>query len=356
MNILLAGPSAYKSRGGTYYSMQNKLLHGFIRNGASVVTFSDRDIARMRGFFGIRDLGERKCNRDFLSYVKTVRPDLLVLCHADIITADALAEARRILPSMRIAEVRVDALHSSGRNNGTLPHLRRRRGVVDHMFVTTAGPALSLVGSKQSPASFIPNPVDAAMEVKEAHRHDDQPYDALYTRRPGQPFKSPDYRKDIVTEICADPSIRFLQPGESGAFGQDYFDLIAKAKIGLNLSEAAYSPIEGYEPQDLMRAYSSDRIAHFGGCGLALMSWRPFALDLILKDECEFLSFDTVQDAHEKLKWLLANPSARMEMAAAGHAAFHQRFSIDKVAAFILAKTMGTTPAAVDWPDDDYGD
>ncbi len=339
MRILLASYSSLKTKGGWFYGTAQKLHNGFVRAGHGVEFFSDRDIARSASPLRSRWLGKRKVNKLFKDYIRNYDPHLIVLCHADLIDSETLLDIKAQYPAKRIVEVRVDALH----NMLTIPHMRRRVGAVHHSFLTTAGRALNLVATQQSPASFIPNPVDCGIEMGDAHLRDNQNFDAIYSRRPTHEMKAQDYRAEVVQEIERNTKTRVFSIGVHGGkqtFGQAYFDLIANAKIGLNLSLKAANPIENITQADLMRCYSSDRITHYGGNGLVVLTPKDFAFDEIMQDGKEFLSFTNAQDAREKVEWLVANPQTRMAIAQAGHAAFHIRFSSQKVAEFIVAKAF----------------
>jgi Glycosyl transferases group 1 len=354
MRILLASYSSLKTKGGWFYGTAQKLQNGFVRAGHGVEFFSDRDIARSASILRSRWLGKRKVNKLFKDYVRNYDPHLIVLCHSDLIDSETLHEIKASYPAKRIVEVRVDALH----NALTIPHMRRRIGAVHHSFLTTAGRALNLVSSSQSPASYIPNPVDCGIEMGDAHLQDNQNFDAIYSRRPTHEMKLPDYRLETVQEIERNAALRVFSIGVHGGkqtFGQTYFNLITNAKIGLNLSLKATIPIDGITPQELMQCYSSDRIAHYGGNGLLVMTPKEFGFDEIMEDGREFLSFTNPQDAREKVEWLIANPKERMAIARAGHEAFHTRFSSQKVAEFIVAKAFEKAiPSDLCWPSKTY--
>ena len=235
--------------------------------------------------------------------------------------------------------MRVDALH----NPPTLPHMRARSLHIDHSFVTTAGRALDLVGKSTAPACFIPNAVDSGIETGEAHLTDRQTHDAIYSRRPVIDMPEGDYRTEVVTTLESDPALKVISIGIHGGkqiFGQAYFDLVCAARIGLNLSARALNSIEGHEATSLMRLYSSDRIAHYGGNGLVILNHHDFSLHEIMREGEEFADFKSPAEALEKTRWLIDHPQQRMAMAKAGHAAFHSRFSAERVAGYILAKAF----------------
>ena len=354
LRILLSSYGSLKTRGGWFYGTAQKLQNGFIRLGHGVEFFSDRDIARAASPIRSRILGRRACNRLFLDYVRNYAPHLIVLCHADLIDNDTLAEVRRTAPKTRLVEVRVDALH----NPPTLPHMRARAPHLHHSFLTTAGSALDLVGTKEAPASFIPNPVDSGIETGSAHRRNDQRHDAIYSRRPVIAMPPNDYRTAVVEEIERTTALNVHSIGIHGGsqiFGQAYFDLVSDARIGLNLSAKALTPLANIQPQALMRLYSSDRIAHYGGNGLLVMNDSAFALDEIMREGEEFIAFGSPPEAAEKARWFIEHPEERQAVAAAGHAAFHRRFSSAAVASFIVAKALGEPlPANIAWPQDDH--
>jgi len=64
-----------------------KLSNGFVRNGHLVLNFSDRDVARAKSLLGSRKLGVRPTNAALLHFCRFHKPDVLLLGHADVISA-----------------------------------------------------------------------------------------------------------------------------------------------------------------------------------------------------------------------------------------------------------------------------
>ena len=110
MKILYVSPLNENTDGAHYFNSARKLLHGFMRNGHAVLTFSDRDIARTSNIFRNRKLGIKPANLRFLNTIRNFRPDFICLGHADMIHNETIEEARSILGGAPVAYYNIDPL------------------------------------------------------------------------------------------------------------------------------------------------------------------------------------------------------------------------------------------------------
>ncbi|WP_216839506.1 hypothetical protein, partial [Caulobacter sp. S45] len=146
------------------FAIRQKLSRAAIRAGHMVVEFSDRAVSRTSAPLGLRSLGVKASNHAFLNMVDEVRPDLILLNFADDISNASLTQARRLSPGVVVADINIDPLPDPK----TQARLASRRGVVDALFLTTAGEGLRGLAGPGAFAAFMPNPVDAAVETGRA--------------------------------------------------------------------------------------------------------------------------------------------------------------------------------------------
>ena len=96
--------------------------------------------------------------------------------------------------------------------------------------------------------------------------------------------------------------------------------------------------------------YSSDRLAHLAGNGLAVMIERSTGYDQLFSDDemAFFSSFDEMVAAIDRLA---RDPAHRMAVAAAGRARYHDLFNERRVAQYALEVALDRLdPAAYPWP------
>ncbi len=341
MRIVLAGNYNEKRAGANFYATVRKLTNGFVRNGHLVMPFSDRDVAREQGRFGIGRAGARHVDRRLIELCENFRPDLLVLFHADKIGNDAVRAVRALLPSLRVAVVNLDPIFLEENP----PRIRRFSEVADVTFMTTAGVRLRDFATPTHRLAFIPNPVDRSVETLECFARDDQPFDFLCTI--GTERTTP-WRGEIMREIAARvPEARYAFYGLAERpyiYGSAYFEAIASARMGLNLNRA--------EDHYL---YSSDRFAQYAGNGLLVFVSRSTGYDEIFSDD-EFVFYRDLDELAARLRYFLKNDGERQRIARNGHARYHALFSEVLVARFIEDVVFDRAPSGdYAWPTDIHG-
>lgn len=331
-----------KAKGAYIHSVAPKLSNGMIRNGHRVFDFSDRDMARAGGIWPARKFGVGHANRLLASWCAQIRPDLLVLGHADVILPATLAAIRRDLPQLRVLQWSVDSLFEPD----NVARLTAKREVVDATLVSSWGPLLAAIAQPGQITGFLPSPADSSIETGTSHEKLDLPYDLFCAAGPA-------YRRMIGGEtITADalltrikqaiPAIRCrlgMIHGTPHLKGQAYQDALAESAIGLNLSRRNDVPL-----------YSSDRLAHLAGNGLAVLADRASGFQTLFSDE-QFCFFATVGEMIEQLRWLIANPAARAAIAAAGRARYCALFNERVVARYLVDAAFGAVNTAdYEWP------
>jgi hypothetical protein len=367
MHILYVGNGNYNHRGSRYYDVGRKIMNGLIRNGHNLYFLSDRDESRSANIFRSSKLGIKHCNRVFLDICSNFGPDLIVLGHADIISADSLVRARSLLPKVKIAQFNVDPIFR--------PHnismIRNKLPYVDATFITTAGEALKIFHNPQGFISFIPNPVDSSIEWPRCHERNDQPYDIFYGIR--HSTWDPRIQYPLYLEQFQEIAISFHgKDGKPDLFGRDYYKEIFKSKMGLNLSTKRLAPKEKiaienskdykwkkYINEDAapeaLYLYSSDRISQYMGSGLLTISMRGHSLEEMFTEDKEMVYFSTKEELLEKVLYFKHNDKQRMEIALQGWKKYHSLFN-EKLIAKYIVETTCNLPLTEDyaWPTEKF--
>jgi hypothetical protein len=318
-------PISVKSK--NLHAVQIKLSNGFTRNGHNVLNFSDRDMARARGF-GHRRFGVKYVNKTLLEICSMHRPDLLLLGHADIIQPATLAEIKYNHPDIRIVQWNVDPLFDPG----NVRRIEAKLDVVDATLISTAGEALRPFIRPGKPVGFLPNPVDTTIETGQNHMRGDLTYDLFYAC--GNPARPPRHvfgrdwnMNDFVANLrslC--PQLRMRLPGLNGSpliFAQTYQSELEQAAVGLNISR---------RPDSFF--YSSDRIAHLAGNGLAVCIERGAGYETLFSEK-EMVFASSLEELAGHLTMLATAPRVRQAIASAGRARYLALFNERLVARYI---------------------
>ena len=85
MKVMVIGGNQMKYFAARYYAFANKLRNGLIRNNHTVVRFYDRDVARLDNMFRSRVFGVKGANDTLLQQADSLKPDLFLFIHADVI-------------------------------------------------------------------------------------------------------------------------------------------------------------------------------------------------------------------------------------------------------------------------------
>lgn len=338
MRILHASHTHLKSLGARNYFLPVRINNGFIRNNHEVYWFSDRDVARYSSIFGSRTTGVGACNRKFLEVCRNFEPDVIALSSQDILSAETLAEARRILPNVAIFQYYIDPLFDA--NN--FRNARSKAEVLDRSFVTTGGSILSSIAGSRSRVAFIPNPVDPSIDVHRCHERTDQPHDVFFAGHMSPWLAADDLRRHAYSLIQAHlPNTRcaFYGDGPNKAiFGSAFMRALGEAKIGLNFSQRNAKARSG--PGGELYLYSSDRIALYQGNGLLVFTTKSFSLsDLYGQDA--IVEVEGADDFIDKLRYYLENDEERQKVARAGYELGHREFNERLVSQYMIEATLG---------------
>jgi hypothetical protein len=342
--VVHAANFGIRPKGAFQNNVERKLTNGLIRNGHQVIAFSDRDAAMAGSPFGAtRAGGLGYANRALRDLCLAIEPEVLILGQTDVIRPQAVGNLRTRLPEMRVLQWSVDALFEPG----NMERLTRNLPVVDATLVTTAGDALAPLVRPGKRVGFLPNPVDFSIERGENHLQADLPFDLFYAcGNPadlrdvgGRAWKMDDFARALMQAL---PTLR---PRWVGLMGQPtlggaaYQRAVESTALGLNVSRRTGQLL-----------YSSDRLAHLAGNGLAVLIERSSGYDRLFTDD-EMAFFSTFDDLVGQIDRLVKDPARRMRLAAAGRARYHELFNERRVAAYVLDVALdGLEPSAYPWP------
>ncbi len=145
-----------------------------------------------------------------------MRPDLLLLGHADTIRADTIAGLRRAMPAMRVLQWNVDPLFEPD----NVARLRGKTEVVDATLVSTAGEALLPLRRPGMALGFLPNPMDTAIESGRADLARELPYDLFFAcghpARPRRTLCGRDWDMERLLRRAAPRSCQACAPAWPG--------------------------------------------------------------------------------------------------------------------------------------------
>tara|TARA_B100000282_G_scaffold236692_1_gene179217 strand:+ start:36 stop:2168 length:2133 start_codon:yes stop_codon:yes gene_type:complete len=322
--------------GRLFFNTGRRINNGFIRLGHSVLGFSDRDIQKyyknIKDFKGAKTLNE-KLRKTCYNY----KPDMIMLGHADLISAEQIAELRNDYPNVKFGQWFLDPLNKKG------PDYHRNKSRIldkiehlDASFVTTSPSVLNFL-PKNNSNFYIPNPSDDSFETLNnflkpcnvdvffalshgVHRGvlKSGKIDDRITFLKNLSEKTPDVKFDIY-------GIDKIQP----IWADHYFKTIANAKMGLNLSRG-----------DAIKYYSSDRITQIVGNGLVCLidektQYRDFF------DNSEMVFYKNISDLSEKILKISRDEKLRKSIGKKGKKKYMKYFNSTLVADFIINKTLG---------------
>jgi Glycosyl transferases group 1 len=330
-------------RAAPHHSVELKLSNGLTRLGHLVLNFSDRDIARGKSWTGSRKLGRKAVNAALIEFCGTHRPEILLMGHADMIEPETVAAIRGELKNLRIGQWNVDPLFEPD----NVARIRKKLGVVDASFISTAGAPLAALREGGHAISFMPNPADPSIERGRADLKRDLPFDLFYAcRNPSHPQRIVCGRSwdmnDFFTTLAASlPQLKLKLCGVHGApqlMSASYQSVLESSAIGLNISR---------RPDHYL--YSSDRIAQLAGNGCVVAIERGVGYGDYFAEN-EMLFFSDLEELTGKLARLAAEPETRMRAASALRSRYFELFNERNVAAHLLAVlTEQRAPEEMPW-------
>ena len=321
--------------GRLFFNTGRRINNGFIRLGHSVLGFSDRDIQKY--YKSIKDIkGAKTLNDKLKKTCYNYKPDLIMLGHADLISAEQIAELKEDYPNARFGQWFLDPLNKFG------PDFERNKNrildkfkVVDSTFLTTSPDALGFLNKEKS--FYIPNPSDKSFEILDNFKKSCN-VDVFFALSHGVHrgvLKSgkTDDRVNFINKLRdITPNVKFdlygidrVQP----IWADHYFKTISNAKMGLNLSRG-----------QAIKYYSSDRITQIVGNGLVCLIDEKTQYRNFFNDR-EMVFYKNVSDLSEKILKISNDDRVRRSIAKKGKEKYMKYFNSNLVAQFIINKSFG---------------
>ena len=320
--------------GRLFFNTGRRINNGFIRLGHSVLGFSDRDIQKYYKSFG--DLkGAKTLNDKLKKTCYNYKPDLIILGHADLISAQQISELREDYPNTRFGQWFLDPLNKKGPDyERNKKRILDKIDVVDSSFLTTSPDALNFLKNKKS--FFIPNPSDSSFEILNNFKNPCN-VDVFFALSHGvhrgvlKTGKIDDRITFLNKLVSVTPDIKFdiygikkIQP----IWADHYFKTIQNAKMGLNLSRG-----------DAIKYYSSDRITQIIGNGLVCLIDEKTQYNNFFNSN-EMVFYKNISDLSEKIIKISKDEKLRKKIAKNGKKKYMKYFNSDLVAEYIINKTL----------------
>jgi len=321
--------------GRLFFNTGRRINNGFIRQGNSVLEFSDRDI--QKNYKSYSDLsGSKSLNEKLRKTCYNFKPDLIVLGHADLVSPDMLGQLKDEHPFLKIAQWFLDPLNINGPDfNKNKNRILNKSEFIDANFITTSPDVLKFLPNKVK-NFYIPNPTDSSIETLNNFKKDciNDVFFALShgVHRGSLKYRTSDDREKFIKKLISiSNNVKFdifgldnVQP----IWADQYFKIISNSKMGLNLSRG--TPI---------KYYSSDRITQITGNGLVTLidektCYRDFFTDK------EMVFYSDVYDLNEKIAKISRDEKLRKLIASKGKEKYTKYFNSNLVADFIINKTF----------------
>ena len=321
--------------GRLHYNTGRRINNGFIRLGHNVLTISDRDI--LHNNKSIKDLkGFNNLQKKILDTYENFKPDLLVLGHADRVSALTLGKLKELDKNLHITQWFLDPLSKFGPDHeNNTKRILDKKDFLNTTFLTTDPKSLSI----NIPNSyFIPNPCDSSFEILENYKKDCS-FDVFFAMSHGvhrgqlKKGKNDDREKFINRLINKNKDIKFDVYGMNNVqpiWGDQFIKKISNSFMGLNLSRGR--PI---------KYYSSDRIAQIIGNGLlTLIDEKTYLSDFFSNNEMIF--YKDMNDLSEKIHKFKVNIKEGKKIARNGKLKYFKYFNSSIVSDFIINRTFDT--------------
>ncbi len=319
--------------GRLHYNTGKRINNGLVRLGHNVLTISDRDVISSN-----RSLLDPKSNKilndkiikNFINF----NPDLLVLGHADSVSAETIDFLKVKKKNLKIFQWFLDPISRKGPDYlSNKKRLLEKSKLIDVSFVTTDPNSLDF---NLKNGFFIPNPADRSFETLENYKNDcfhDLFFAMSHGVHRGKLKKGKhDNRETFLEKLKKDTNINFNLFGvdkSQPVWGQNFLNELSKCKMGLNLSRGG--PV---------KYYSSDRIAQLMGNGLlTFIDEKVGYTDFFNKNE--IVTYKNANDLLEKIHKFKRDDKKRKKIAKQGRDKYLKYFNSTTIANYMINKTMG---------------
>lgn len=317
--------------GRLYYSFANKLNNGFVKNDYIVQTISDRFYLKSNRSL-IQPLSPvKKFNNKILNTIKNFSPHLLLIGHVFNIDDTIFKYCKN--NNIKICSWYIDSISPEFLKENTKKNFFHNLERVDNCFITSS-PDIFKKNIHFNKIKFIPNPVDSGIDhFKNFKNHDDMKFDMFVAISHGQNrgiLKKGkfDEREKFINELISDlPQLKFAQFGLNNfepIWGYNYYHYLSKTKMALNISRGKYQ-----------KKYSSDRISSLIGNGLLVFIHHKTSFHKILNSR-EVVYYKNKKDLLKKIEFYKNNDKARIKIAKAGHAKYHNHMNNLVITNYIL--------------------
>lgn len=326
MKILHIANFGFNKQGTHFYCTDRKISAGLIENGHFVYDFSFRDMARMGTIFKTKKLGANWANKEILKIVDNLEPDLVLIGHSDLMSADVLKSIKQHYPKTKIAFWYVDPLYLEQK----LGFIHAFAPYLDAIFCTTGGEYLQKLKYPHLIVAYMPNVGHSNVEVLQQFKQTEFKHQFIFC---GVIYKEPE-REQFLTELATQLKQQHIPYQYYGCFGQDavygkgYYQILSQSQMGLN-----------YSRKNDVTLYSSDRIVHLTGNGLLTFSPRIPKFELLYSEQ-ELVYFEHQQDLAEKIHYYHQHHDEAIKIAEAGWNKTRQCFNAKRITQFMLETTF----------------
>ena len=315
--------------GEWYMNLDAKLSLGLAQLGHAVYDFSQRDIARAESPFKSKKMGRKAMLSALFKVADNFKPELVILGHTEMISADVISELRAKLPDTRFAMWYCDALFKAHADARGIELVNEKAPLLDVLFTTTGIDTMKEVVNSDITLSHVPNWVHKACESGTAFSSQQLKHQLIFA---GNDYNEP-ARSAFLKELSSSESgidFKIYQAlGNPRIHGQSYYNELSQSLMGLSLSRRFDVPW-----------YTSDRMQQEMGNGVCTISPRtPGITDLFLHDEVVW--FDNESEIVELVKWFANHEEEARAIGERGWRAVHSRCAADRVAKFMLEITFG---------------
>jgi len=319
MRIIHCAPfNLFTKSGGALFLNPIKISHGLVKNGHFVHNFDYRDTARYMSLFRSKKSGSEKMNRFFVELVESIKPDMIIFGHAELINEETLALVRS--KGIKMLHWYNDAIVQKGFDK--VAHY------FDIVLTTAAGEFIDEVKKYNQNAFFLPNLVDENVERHKAFAYESYKTDILFAGRPDK--DRAEFVEYLETNLPSDINFKMIGHTKKDVIlGESYLQTLADAKICINHTRSF-----GVDYQ----WYTSDRLFHSLGCGSFVISRRIVGGEDFFEDKLPY--YDTHEQFVGKALYYLENEQERKRNAQWLHDRVHTLFNNKRVAQYIVSLVM----------------